>query len=138
MLKINNESPALWCVVLFLGWAFLGVVIGIPLHIGFGISLTSVALFVGIQFALNIVASPWLFSARATANNPGGCPLRFAVAATVWLTLASLAASLQLLDGDFTDRTAVAAFLGTPFVLGSIALLAVWKFRGLIDPKYRT
>ena len=92
-----------------------------------GIPFSSVALFAVIQCALQIAVTPWLFAARATADNPAGRPLRRATVVIVWVTLASVAAFVQMLHGNFTDKSA-AVFLGTPIVLGLISLFLLHKF----------
>jgi len=126
----DSNNLLTWCIGPLLGWALVGVLIGVPVHTVFGVPRSSVALFVVIQCILQIAVSPWLFAARATADNPAGRPLRRWVTVIVWLTLATFAVDSQMLDGDLTNRGAVVIFLGGPLLLGVISVLAVrWQFQ---------
>jgi hypothetical protein len=111
-LKLNNDSLLHWCLGPLVGWALLGLVLGIPIHFAFGIRSSSIALFFAVQCALQIAVMPWVFAARATAGNPRGQTLRRTKVVIVWLTLACEAAFLQMSGGDFTDKAAVTIFLG--------------------------
>ena len=97
-LELLNDSLVFWCVGPLFGWAVLGVLLGTPIHIALGIPVSSIALFVAIQCALQIAVSPWLFAARATTSNPAGQPHRRAVLVVIWLTLACVAALLQMIN----------------------------------------
>jgi hypothetical protein len=61
-LKLNKDSLLHWCVAPLLSWTVFGILVGFPIHIGFGISVSSIALFFAIQCALQIAVTPWLFA----------------------------------------------------------------------------
>ena len=127
-LKFNNDSLLHWCAAPLFSWTVFGILVGIPIHIAFGISVSSIALFFAIQCALQTAVTPWLFAARATAGNPRSQRLRRTQVVIVWFTLACEAAFLQMFGMDFTDKAAVTIFLGGPIVLGSISLIALHWF----------
>jgi hypothetical protein len=126
MFRFNPNSFSHWCIVILLGWTTLGLIVGLPLYLSVDISGSWVFRFVAVQCALNLIASPWLFAARATTENPHGKPRRFLAAEIIWLTAASVAACLQLLGGDFSDKAAVCCFIGMPILLGTTALVILW------------
>jgi len=138
---LNNDSLLSWCVGAVLGWTLFGALVSIPVHNGFGVSFSSVVVFVAIQCALQVVASPWMFAARATAANPGGKPGLRAVVVIVWFMLAGVAACLQLFSGGFTNKGTFVVFLGTPLLLGSLFLFALYWFtsrkKALDDKSFR-
>ena len=138
MLKIDNESLAVWCLAPLFSWALFGVLVGIPVHIGLGISLSSVEAFVAIQCGLQIAVCPWLFAARATAGNPRSQTVRRAKVVVVWLTLASAAAIVQVFDVDFADKGKAALALGTPIFVGLIGLLSIHWFQRRLNSNWRT
>jgi hypothetical protein len=133
--KLNNDSLLHWCLGSLVGWALWGLLLGILIHLAFGIGASSIALFFAIQCALQIAVTPWLFAARAMAGNPRGQRLRRTQVVIVWLTLACEAAFLQMFGGHFTDKAAVTIFLGGPIVLGSVSLIALHWFQKRVESK---
>lgn len=125
----NNDSLLHWCIGTLFGWAGFGVLFGVLIHVVLGSPFSSVALFALIQCALQLAVNPWLFAARATADNPAGRPLRRATVVIVWFTLAGVATFLQMFHGDFANRGVVAIFLGTPIFFGLASLLALRQFQ---------
>jgi hypothetical protein len=128
-LKLNNDSLLHWRLGAFVGWALWGLVLGIPFHFVFCISSSSIALFFATQLGLQIAVMPWLFAARATAGPRREQTLRRAKVVIVYFTLACEAAFLQILRGNFGDKSAALIFLGGPIVVGSISLIAVYWFQ---------
>jgi hypothetical protein len=134
-LKLRDDSLLHWCVAPLFSWTVFGILVGIPIHIAFGISVSSIALFFAIQCALQIAVTPWLFAARATAGNPRGQRRRRTQVVIVWGALACEAAFLQMFGGNFADKTAVTIFLGGPIVLGSMSLIALHWFQKRVETK---
>jgi hypothetical protein len=134
-LKLNNDNLLHWCVAPLFSWTLFGILVGITIHIAFGILASSIALFFAIQCALQIAVTPWLFAARTTAGNPRGQRLRRTQVVIVWFTLACETAFWQMFGGHFTDKAAVTIFLGGPIVLGSISLIALHWFQKRVETK---
>ena len=128
ILKIGNDRLLFWCLSPIVGWAIWGLVVGIPIHLAFGICPSSIVLFLAVQCALQMAVSPWLFEARGSAGDPRHQMMRRTKVVIVWLTLACEAAFVQMFGGEFTDRVAVTIFLGGPVFLGLIFLLVLHWF----------
>jgi hypothetical protein len=74
-----------------LGWVLCFLIIGIPiLHFGLNLSLMRIAILAAIACASQLMFVPWLYSARATSQNPQGFVLRRAAAVLGWLSLMTL------------------------------------------------
>jgi hypothetical protein len=125
MFKINNDSLLVWCIAPLVGWALWGTLVGIPIHIGLGIPYASITLFIAIQCVLQIIVSPWLFAARASAGDPRKQMLRRAKVVIAWFTFSGVAGLLQIFGGGFTELGEVALAVGTPIFLGLIFLLTL-------------
>jgi hypothetical protein len=123
ILRLNNDSRLLWSVTPLFAWLIWGFLIGIPLHLWVGISRSSLVLFAAIQCALHVIASQWLFGARATAENPRGNVERRWIVVFIWLIASCEALFLQIFFWDHSDRAAMVIFLSTPVIVGFIFVL---------------
>jgi hypothetical protein len=91
MMLLNNSRLSHWLAGAVLGWTACLVLVYIPIfHWGFGVSIAKIAISVGIGCAGQLAVTPWLFSARATAENPTGKIAQRAVAVIVWFSLSAL------------------------------------------------
>jgi len=128
----RRESIALLAWTLGL-WASLTLVIGIPIHVAWGVRLSSIALFVAIQCVLQIAATQCMFAGRATAENPIGHPERGWIIAVLWIMLSCEAAFIQMFASNSSDHGAVVIFLGVPLVLGLIFIVGRHWFIRIFD-----
>ena len=133
LLKLWNESLLFWCLAPLVGWTVWGLAIGIPIHLALGIRLSSISLFVAIQCAIQMAASPWLFLVRAMTSDSRRQMVSRARVVIVWLTVACVAAFLQISDGDLTDRTGLTIFLIGPVFLGFCSWLGLRWFQRRSD-----
>jgi hypothetical protein len=131
--KVINESLLFWCLFPIVGWTVWALVIGIPIHLALGVRLSSIALFVAIQCAIHMAASPWLFLVRVSTVDSRWRMVSRARAVIAWLCLAYVAAVLQISDGDLTDRTGLTIFLSGPVFLGFCSWLGLRWFQRRAD-----
>jgi hypothetical protein len=127
--RLANESLLFWCLSPLVGWTVWGLVIGIPIHLALGIRLSSIALFVSIQCAIQMTANPWLFLVRVLTRDSRWRMVSRARAVIVWLTAAFVATFLQMSDGDLTDRTGLTIFLSGPVLLAFCSWLGLRWFQ---------
>ena len=126
-----NESLLFWFLSPIVGWTVWGLAIGIPIHLALGIHLSSIALFVMIQCAIQMAASPVLFLVRAMTVDSRWKMVNRARVVILWLTAACVAAFLQISDGDLTDKTGLTIFLCGPVFLACCSWLGLrWLQRG--------
>jgi hypothetical protein len=129
---LNNDRLSHWCVSAVLAWAAAFGLLGLPIfHLWLAVPINKIAVFSLLACALQLAFTPWLFSARATIQNPAGLLLRRGVAVIVWLSLLGLLFACFVLRDAPSDSGARAIFLGGPIVLGTVALIVL----ALISPK---
>ena len=91
MALLDNDRLAHWFLAVLFGWTVCFLIIGYPIfHLGLDIPLMRVAVFVSAACALQLMFVPWLYSARATPQNPNGHVLRRALAVLTWLSSMTL------------------------------------------------
>jgi len=70
---LNSDRLSHWLVGAVLGWMACLLLVHIPIfHWGLGFAIAKIAISVGIGCVGQLAVTPWLFSARATAENPAG------------------------------------------------------------------
>jgi hypothetical protein len=85
---LNNDRLSNWFLTALCGWTICFLIIGIPIfHLWLHVSTTTIAVFVGIGCASQLVVVPWLYSARATPQNPEGLVTRRTAAVLTWISL---------------------------------------------------
>jgi hypothetical protein len=94
-------------------------------HFLLKVATAKIATFIGICCAMQLAVTPWLFSARATPQNPGGRPFRARAAVVVLFSGWSLLFFYYLRRGSPEDldtrRFTDIALLGT--IVLAVALL---------------
>jgi hypothetical protein len=88
---LNNDRLSHWLAGAALCWTVCLLLLFIPIfHLLLGFSIAKIVVSAGICCAVQLAATPWLFSARATRQNPSGRIARRAVVVIVWLSLTAL------------------------------------------------
>jgi hypothetical protein len=89
---LNNERLSHWFLGALLGWGLSVLIFGIPIfYLVLGISIAKIILCACICCGLQLCVTPWLYSARATAQNPKGFVHRRMRAVFIWISLTTLA-----------------------------------------------
>ena len=90
-MSFNAGRLSYWFFAAFVCWAGFFVFLGIPVfHFLFSASLLKIASFCALACALQMIFAPWMFDARATAENPAGKVNQRIVVMSIWLTLTLL------------------------------------------------
>jgi hypothetical protein len=85
---INKDRLSRWYAIVLLGWTAYFLLLGIPIfHFGLAVPIAKIASFAGIGCAEQLAITPWIFSARATPQNPSGKIARRTAALIVWIIL---------------------------------------------------
>jgi hypothetical protein len=88
---LNNDRLSHWCLGVFFSWIVCFLLFGIPLfHLWLGFSIAKIAISLGICCGVQLAITPWLYSSRATPQNPDGLVGRRAAAVFVWFSLTAL------------------------------------------------
>lgn len=88
----NNERLSNWFLGILLGWFLSLLILGIPIfHFWLRVSTATVVVAGCICCGLQLCVTPWLYSARATAQNPDGLVTRRMKAVYIWISLTTLA-----------------------------------------------
>jgi hypothetical protein len=104
---LNNDRLSHWCVSILFGWTVCFSLFGIPIfHFWLGFSIVKIAVSVGICCGVQLAITPWLFSARATPQNPGGLIGRRTAAVFVWYSLTALLLFYYIQRGWPSNQTA--------------------------------
>ncbi|HEY6130103.1 MAG TPA: hypothetical protein VIW23_18165 [Candidatus Acidoferrum sp.] len=117
----NNDRLVHWFVGALLAWATMFLLCFPILHFWLKLSTTRVAMFFVICGAVQLVATPLLFSARSTRQNPSG---RIAQRATVVIASCSAIALLffyylrRSWFGDAETRRFTAIAVGVTILFG--------------------
>jgi hypothetical protein len=129
MRLIDNDRISHSLAGAILGWAAGFAVLYVPIfHLLFRCSIVSIAVFTCIACGGQLAVTPWLFSARATLQNPIGNVVQRAYAVVLWFTLTALAFLYYLLHLWRNDQDARAFFelsFVTTSVFGVIGFIAV-------------
>ena len=87
-MKFNNDRLSHWFVGALLTWVMISLLFGFPIfHLWLKFSTGRVAAFMGLCFATQLAVTPWLFSARATAENPEGQVVQRSLAVAAWFAV---------------------------------------------------
>jgi hypothetical protein len=123
---LNNDRLSHWCAGAVLGWAASFVLLGLPVfHSWLAVPIGTIVAFMVLAACLQLAATPWLFSARATTHNPIGQPVKRTAVVIIWLSLTALLLAYFVLHGAPPNLGARAVFFGTPIVVGTGALIAL-------------
>ena len=129
MALFNNDRVSHWYLGAVFGWTIAVLLFGLPIfHLLFAVSIFKVAVSGAICCAIQCLILPWLFSARATPQNPQGRIAQRGAAVVVWysITLILLFEYVSLSwvhDSQFREFRAI--------LLSTIAGLAVLGFVAL-------
>jgi hypothetical protein len=119
----NNERLSYWFASVLLSWAAMFCLLVFPVfHLWLGVPNSRLVTFTSICCVLQLVITPWLFSARPTPQEPNG---RFTQRAIAVMTLFSLISLVffyfirQTWPEDIEMRrfTTMAMILSIPFGL---------------------
>ena len=88
---LDNDRLSHWLAGAVLSWTAFLLLLFIPIfHLLLGFPISKIAVSAGICCAVQFAVTPWLFSARATRQNPSGRTVRRAAVVIVWLSLTAL------------------------------------------------
>jgi succinate dehydrogenase hydrophobic anchor subunit len=86
MALLDNDRLSHWFAGAVFTWVMIFLIWGVLVfHLWLKVPTATIAEFTGIGFALQLAITPWLFSARATRQNPSGQITQRAAAVTVLL-----------------------------------------------------
>ena len=90
-IPLNNDRLSHWLVGLLFSWGLTFLLLFLPIfHVLLKVPTAKVATLTGLFCAVQLSVTPWLFSARATRQNPSGRPAQRAAAVTVMASLMAL------------------------------------------------
>jgi NADH:ubiquinone oxidoreductase subunit 6 (subunit J) len=126
---IDNDRVSHWLAGAVCSWSAFYLLVCIPIfHLWLKAPVAKIAVYVGACCVVQLMATPWLFSARATPQNPvGNVALRSKVV-VVWLSLTSILLMYIGQRGLPTTRENTELRLimfGTPVLLGLVGLVTV-------------
>ncbi len=88
---LNNNRLSHWLAGALLSWTVMFLLVGLPIfHSWLRIPIARIATFSTICCAIQFAVTPWLFSARATPQNPDGQFTQRAAAVTLLFSLMAL------------------------------------------------
>ena len=88
---LNNDRLSHWLVGLLFSWGLTFLLLFLPIfHVWLQVPTRKVATLTGLFCAVQLAVTPWLFSARATRQNPSGRPAQRAAAVAVMASLMAL------------------------------------------------
>lgn len=122
----NNDRLSHWFAGAALTWLAIFLLWALPIfHLWLKVPTTRIAIYTVVCCAMQLAVTPWLFSARATSQNPQGLFGRRAVALIAWFSATALFLFCYIpftLFGDTDSRM----FAGISFVM--TILFAVLAF----------
>jgi hypothetical protein len=125
----NNDRLSFWLGGTLVAWTVCCLCVFLPVgHFLFGASMGKIVVVASIGCLLQLLFTPWLFSARATAENPEGNVVQRSAAVIGWVTLTALLFFYYLQRGWPRDANAQmfrVCLFGTTIVLGVVGLLVV-------------
>lgn len=132
--KLDNDRLSHWFVGAALSWLLFFVLVGLLVfHLGLKVPIAPIAAFNGIFCAVQLLVTPWLFSARATPQNPRGNRARITAVVYVWLTVGILLFLYYIRrtwieDIETRDFTTIAMLMMVPIgILGFIRYRVVLR-----------
>ncbi len=129
MSLLNNDRLSHWLAAAAVGWTAFLLFLFIPVfHWLLGFSIIKIAVSAGIGCAGQLAATPWLFSARPTAENPAGNITQRAVAVIVWFSLTALMFFYYIQrdwPNDSHGRAFRACLFGVTIMFAVISLIVV-------------
>jgi len=88
---LNNDRLSHWCLGVFFSWIVCFLLFGIPLfHLWLRIFNRQDCYFIRHLCGVQLAITPWLYSSRATPQNPDGWLAERAAAVFVWFSLTAL------------------------------------------------
>jgi len=129
MALLNNDRLTHWVIGALVSWMAFLLCLFIPLfHWLLGFSIVKIAVSASIGCAGQLAATPWLFSARATAGNPVGDIPKRVTAVIIWFSLTALL-FFYYSSRDWPNDEHATEFkwimFGTTLVFGVMGLTAV-------------
>jgi hypothetical protein len=128
MKLLDNNRISHWFAGAVIGWT-ASLIVYVPIfHWGLGFSIAKIAVSVGIFCIGQLAVTPWLFSARATTENPTGKKAERSVAAIVWFSFSALLFFYYIGRGwpnDAHETEFRGIMFGTTIVFGIAGLIIV-------------
>jgi hypothetical protein len=89
--RFDNDRLSHWLAGALFSWVMTFLLLGLPIfHVWLKVPIARITTFTGICCALQLVITPWLFSARATRQNPSGRIFQRATAVVVLFSVITL------------------------------------------------
>lgn len=125
----DNDRLSHWFAGAVFTWVMMFVLWGLLFfHLWLRVPVATVAAFTSLACVLQLATTPWLFSARATNQNPKGLVLRRSAAVTVWLTGTAMLFFYYIQRGwprDSDSNLFRAIMFGGTVALGAVGLIVV-------------
>jgi hypothetical protein len=88
---LNNGRLSHWYLGILLSWIVCFLLFGIPIfHLWLGFTIAKIAIALCICCGVQLAITPWLYSSRATPQNPDGLVGRRTAAVFGWFSLTAL------------------------------------------------
>jgi hypothetical protein len=124
-MRFDNDRLSHWIAGAAFSWLMMFLLVGLPLfHFWLKIPIVRIATFNGICCAVQLAITPWLFSARATRENPAG---RVAQRAAAVVLCSSALALLFFYYSRILNRISVGTVV--VFALVILARYSLWPRR---------
>lgn len=133
---LNNDRLSNWFLGGLLSWSIFVLILGIPIfHLWLGISIVKIVVSGCICCGVQLVVSPWLYSARATPQNPDGLVGRRTKTVIIWFSLTTLLL-FYYLQGNWpnnaqTHQARIIFSLALPSFLILVGLILHYNIRPL-------
>jgi hypothetical protein len=126
---LENNRISQWFIGALLAWTLCSLVVFIPIfHLLLGFPIEKIVVSASIGCVVQLVFTPWLFSARATPQNPNGKVARRSAVVVVWLTLTALL-FFYYIQRSWPSSSDARIFriclFGTTIAAGIVALIAI-------------
>jgi len=127
----DNDRLSYWFAGALLSWLMMFLHLGLPIfHLWLKIPTPTIATVTGICCATQLAVTPWLFSARATRENPNGRFIQRGIAVYAWFSATTLAL-LYYLRRSFPEDPAIRQFvaigMGITILFGVTGLIRYRK-----------
>jgi hypothetical protein len=131
---LNNDRFSHWCIGAVLGWALVFALWGLPIfHFWLRVPIPTILTFTGLACVIQLILTPWLFSARSTRQNPGGDRVKRGLTIAVWFTMLAMLFDYFLFRGSSPDPVVRMVFLATP-----VGMAAAWVVILLVNTRKKT
>lgn len=134
---LNNDRLFHWFLGGLLSWSICVLILGIPIfHLWLGVSIAKIVVSACICCGVQLGVTPWLYSARATPQNPDGEVGRRTATVFIWISLTTLFLFYYIQrnwpDNAQTHQARIIFSVALPCVLILLGLILHYYIRSII------